>query len=162
MVQGLAALAALVLAPSPPPPAEVASRAAIEQRTELDLEGVWEDYLRDSRAQQTFLDFTRARFRRRLGTGIGLSVAGLVLTAGGIGLVLLAATREDVSDDVLVADIVGGTFVLTAGFALGAPGGILWGVNQARLGKLRRAGFTSHAPRLRLTALSPLGLRVAF
>lgn len=147
--------------PPPPPTLEAESRAAIEARTEMDLSGVWERYLQHRRPDQTFLDFTQRRFRRKLGLGIGLTAGGALLGGLGLGLLLASTSREGVSDDVVLADTLGSTFVLTVGAAICIPGSIILAINAARLSKLRRAGFVAGGPRWGL-ALAPGGVRLAF
>ncbi|MBZ5712354.1 hypothetical protein [Nannocystis pusilla] len=157
-------------APAPqvtPVPASLASEAAVyqdlQQRTGLDLQRVWTDYQTDHRAGQGFHEFARARFRRRLGAGIALSIAGLGLSAAGIALVLLA-DQEDRE-----VDVIGGALVITAGFGLAVPGAILWPTSQVRLHKLKKARPATTA-RLQLRAAGPvvlprglgLGLGLAF
>jgi len=169
LVGALAGLLVASPAPAPTPaPAPLASEAAVyhdlEQRTGLDLQRVWTDYQTERRVGQGFHEFTRARYRRRLGAGIALSVAGLGLTAAGIALVLVAADREGHE-----VDVIGGALVITAGFGLAVPGAILWPTSQVRLHKLRRARQTA-AARVQLRAAGPvvlprglgLGLGLAF
>ncbi|MCY1007626.1 hypothetical protein OV079_19140 [Nannocystis pusilla] len=110
----------LLVAPVAPAPADEAIvYRDLQARTGLDLERVWTDYQSERRDSQGFYEFTRARYRRRLGAGIGLSIAGLGLAAAGMAIVLIAAERDN---DV---DVVGGALVLTAGFGLAVPGAIL-------------------------------------
>ncbi|MDC0667198.1 hypothetical protein POL58_05590 [Nannocystis sp. ncelm1] len=154
--------------PATPVPASLASETAVyqdlQQRTGLDLQRVWTDYQTDHRAGQGFYEFARARYRRRLGAGIALSIAGLGLSAAGIALVLLAADQEDRE-----VDVIGGALVITAGFGLAVPGAILWPTSQIRLHKLKQARPTA-AARLQLRAAGPvvlprglgLGLGMAF
>jgi hypothetical protein len=145
-------LVATPAAAAPPPPAsEAVVYHDLENRTGLDLERVWTDYQAERRDGQGFYEFTRARYRRRLGAGIALSLAGLGLTAGGIALVLVASGRDGAE-----VDVIGGALIITAGFGLAVPGAILWPVSQVRLHKLKQARQTA---RLELRGLGPVPLR---
>lgn len=156
MLPGLGLASVLVIAP-PSSPAEAEAEAKsyqrLEARTGLDLTRIWADYPHDRRADETFYNFTRRRFRRRLGAGIGLSVAGLGLTVAGIAMVLVSASKDT---DAAEIDIIGGALVVTLGIGLAVPGAILWPVNQVRLHKLRRAGPLAD---VQLRAVGPIALR---
>ncbi|PCC67655.1 hypothetical protein SAMN02745121_02291 [Nannocystis exedens] len=142
----------LLVAPAAPAPAdEAAVYRDLQARTGLDLERVWTAYLSERRAGQGFYEFTRARYRRRLGAGIGLSLAGLGLSAAGLAIVLLAAERDN------EVDVIGGALVLTAGFGLAVPGAILWPTSQVRLHKLKQARVGALAG-VQLRAAGPLAL----
>lgn len=153
----LVALTSVLLTPplAAPPPSldqEIVVYHDLEARTGLDLGGVWDDYKRERRVGEGFYEFTRARYRRRLGAGIGLAVAGIGLTAAGGALFAFGLNRGDDGD----VDVIGGALVLTAGLALLVPGSILWPINQVRLHKLKRARST--AARLQLRAAGPVPL----
>jgi len=157
----LPALALALVALQAPPPGEAERRAAVEARADMDLSDVWERYLQHRAPDQTFLDFAQRRFRRKLGLGIGLTAGGALLGGLGLGLLLRTTSREGVSDDVVLADTLGSTFLLTVGAAICIPGSIILAINAARLSKLRRAGLVAGGPRWGL-ALAPGGVRLAF
>ena len=97
----------LLVAPVAPAPAdEAVVYRDLQTRTGLDLERVWTDFQSERRDGQGFYEFTRARYRRRLGAGIGLSLAGLGLAAAGMAMVLIAAERDN------EVDVIGGALVL--------------------------------------------------
>lgn len=153
--------------PGPAPLDTYPTYKAVEARSGLDLAGVWEDYARQAPRDQRFIEFARARFRRKLGAGIGLALGGLVLVGVGCVAVVAAADHAaDTGDAGAEIDIIGATLLVTAGAALGIPGAILWPVNQVRLHKLRRADAPQALrPRLRPLALprgGGLGLSLRF
>lgn len=138
---------------------------AVELRSGLDLADTWQEYARKAPRDQRFIDFARAKFRRKMITGIGLSLGGLVLAGLGTALVLVAAERSEVDSEAEI-DVVGGALIILGGAALGITGAVMWPVNQVRLHKLRRADAPqAHRPRLRPLALprgAGLGLSLAF
>lgn len=138
---------------------------AVADRSGLDLDDAWEEYARRAPRDQRFIDFARAKFRRKMFTGIGLSLGGLVLVGLGTALVLVASERL-ATDSEAEIDVTGGALVILGGAALGIPGAILWPVNQVRLHKLRRADAPqANRPHLRPLALprgAGLGLSLAF
>lgn len=154
----IAALTSVLLAPPPPAPGPALEQEAVvyrdlQARSGLDLDDVWTDYLQDRRAGEGFYEFTRARYRRRLGAGLGLSVAGLGLSAAGMALLFTGLERGGDSGEI---DVIGGALVLTAGLTLLIPGTILWPINQVRLHKLKQAHSTA---RLQLRAAGPVPLQ---
>lgn len=141
--------------PTSPITAEYASYRQLEAQSGLDLADEWREY-HQARATGTFTQFTRAKFRRKRGVGIGLTVAGVALGGLGLGILMVTALREDERD----GDLVGGALLLVAGLSLALPGSLVWTVNQVRLHKLKRAGV-AFGPRL-LPGGGGLGVRLSF
>lgn len=145
----------------PPPPSEVAAYQVMSQRTQLDLSGIWEDYIDDRDEGDTFTSFAIRKIRRKRGTGIGLTCAGLTLTIVGAAVIADAAAGAGSDED--IAYLAGGFFAL-GGVALLVPGAVLWGINQSRLGTLNQAGYRADAGlnlqvgRARLRAAGPIAL----
>lgn len=135
------------------------SRAALEERTGLDLGGVWERYALEARPQETFKEFALRRFRRRQGVGIGLTLGGAALAGLGLGLLLSSETRTDASPGARLADGLGGFFMVSIGTSMMIPGPILWAINARRLHRLRTAALPGARFGL---ALAPGGLRLWF
>lgn len=149
------ALAARPPGPTSPITVEYASYRRLEADSGLDLADEWREY-HQARAIGTFTQFTRAKFRRKRGVGIGLTVAGVALGGLGLGILMAAALREGERD----GDLVGGALLLVAGLSLALPGSLVWTVNQVRLHKLRRAGVAL-GPRL-MPGGGGLGVRLSF
>lgn len=147
----LAPLPAAADPEGPPPPAEEESYRQMSARTGLDLLPIWEDYVDDRDDDESFLDFTRARFRKKRNTGIILLGVSFGLLAFGGGLIAVGLIDEQ------ELQIALGAAAVIGGVSMAIPGGVLLGVYQGRINTLKETGYAL-GPRLRLRAAGPIGL----